>query len=114
MVDPSVKPVLGLSKASVHAHAEAHRRPAVPLGDHVSEVWHWVIQGMSDPPFWGPVSLDDVHSLVPVDNGVLRWERHTEFWSVTFAGDGPPNLGDAGPRVLIEGRAGLRIFFGSG
>ena len=54
-----------------------------------SEVWHWVIQGMSDPPFWGPVSLDDVHSLVPVDNGVLRWERHTEFWSVTFAGDGP-------------------------
>ena len=113
MPDPSAKPVLGLSKASVHAHAEAHRRPAVPLGDHVSEVWHWVIQGMSDPPFWGPVSLDDVHSLVPVDNGVLRWERHTEFWSVTFAGDGPPTQETLGHVSSLQAElvTGLRIFW---
>ena len=112
MVDPSVKPVLGLSKASVHAHAEAHRRPAVPLGEQVREVWHWVIQGMSDPPFWGPVSLDDVHSLIPVDNGVLRWERHTEFWSVTFAGDGPPTSETQGHVSSLQGAlvTGLRIF----
>lgn len=112
MSDPSAKPALSLSKVSVHAHAEAHRRPSVPLGKQVAEVWHWVVQGLADPPFWGPVSLDDVHSLVPVDNGVLRWERHTEFWSVTFAGSGPPSDETLRNVSSLKGElvTGLRIF----
>mgnify|MGYP003323381045 FL=1 len=112
MKDPQINPVLRLSKASVHAHAEAHRRPAVPLANEVSEVWHWVVQGLTDPPFWGPVSLNDVHSLMSVEDGVLRWERHTEFWSVTYAGNGPPGKKTLKHVTSLDGElvTALRIF----
>ena len=111
MTDTFSKPVLPLSKHSVQAHLEAHQRPAIPISDDCLEVWHWVIQGLSDPPFWGPVSPNDVHRQVKTGEGALRWERHTEFWSVTFVGEKPPGKETLGQISALKAQmvTGLRI-----
>ena len=79
-------PILSLWEGSAQSHAEAHNRPALPLGEDVREVWHWIVQNVKSSPFWENEAPEDVHRVVELGKGVLRWERHTEFWSITYAG----------------------------
>ncbi len=71
--------------------AEAHARPPmdIPAGD--SEVWHWVLRPTSKE-LSSPAAVDPGkgHQVFEFDNDRVRFEQHTEFFTVTFFGVGAP------------------------
>ena len=110
--------------------AEAHARPPLAIEADTAEVWNWVMYDLpSDPGAW-PEPFDQAsrHKLVELNGGQLRIERHTEFVSITWLGDGAPDMAStevisrcpgrqlAGARVLIRpaGWAGVSDVFGEG
>ncbi|HRI99142.1 MAG TPA: DUF3422 domain-containing protein [Hyphomonas sp.] len=68
--------------------AEAHARPPLAIPLETSDVWHWVIDDRGSAPSAWPTPFDtnSRHQISEFDNGILRFERHTEFVSVTFIG----------------------------
>ena len=73
-------------------HAEAHARPPVAIASETSESWHWVLQEpQGDPGNWPKeFDPDSRHQIVERPDGLLRFERHTEFVSLTFFGQTAP------------------------
>ena len=61
----------------------------MPLPAATREVWHWILRPLQASPFWEFEDPEQFLKIEKFDNGVLRWERHTEFWAVTYAGDRP-------------------------
>lgn len=68
--------------------AEAHARPPLAISSETTDVWHWVIDDEGSPPAAWPSPFDSParHQIREFDNGTLRFERHTEFVSITFVG----------------------------
>lgn len=95
-------------------HDEAHARPPLSIKRDWGEVWHWALSNGVDEASW-PSAIDPTqrHQLIKFDNGVLRFERHTEFFALTWAGTQAP---DAELSALIsacpgEQLAGARVIF---
>lgn len=95
---------------------EAHARPPVVIEEETSEAWNWVLHlPYFDDMDW-PSAFDPSkrHQLIDRPDGILRFERHTEFVSITFFGETAPEAdtldlirqcpGDqlAGARVMIS------------
>lgn len=72
--------------------AEAHARPPVSIESECAEAWHWVMHAPQDQPVTLPPPLDPTarHQVIECDDGILRFERHTEFISLTFFGSATP------------------------
>lgn len=93
--------------------AEVHARPPLPIELSESEVWHWVLFGSDESPKAWPALLraSRRHQILELDEGIIRFERHTEFVALTYCGSGPPSericamINDC-PGQLV---AGLRI-----
>ncbi|MAY21123.1 MAG: hypothetical protein CL955_10945 [Erythrobacteraceae bacterium] len=89
-------------------HAESHARPPMPLQDDECEIWHWVLspkqQSSRDWP--EPLNPNAHHQVIELANGILRFERHTEFASLTHFGAGPP---DQDARALISQCPGVQL-----
>ncbi len=73
-------------------HDEAHARPPMSIRRDCGEVWHWTLQN-GDPDASWPAAIDPTqrHHLIRFDKGVLRFERHTEFFALTWAGSEAPD-----------------------
>lgn len=73
-------------------HAEAHARPPMPIAKDYAEAWHWVLHDAPvDPRYWPRTfNPEAFHQLIDCKDGVLRFERHTEFVALTFFGEQPP------------------------
>ena len=110
--------------------AEAHARPPLAIESDDAEVWNWVLYDLpSDEGAW-PEPFDPAcrHKVIGLDGGLLRIERHTEFVSITWLGNGPPGTAAtdviarcpgrqlAGARILIRpaGWDGVGDVFGEG
>ena len=93
--------------------AEAHARPPLAIAAETAEVWTWVLYDLpSDPAAWlHPFDPVCRHKVIELQGGQLRIERHTEFVSVTWLGDGPPDAESAIVIARCPGRqlAGARI-----
>ena len=110
--------------------AEAHARPPLAVEFESAEVWNWVLYDLpDDPAAWQtPYDPDCRHTVLELTGGQLRIERHTEFVSVTWLGNGPPDAESlrvigkcpgrqlAGARVLVRpaGWEGVADVFGPG
>jgi len=95
-------------------HDEAHARPPLSIPHERGEVWHWTLSNGQHDALW-PDAIDPSqrHHLIRFDNGILRFERHTEFVALTWAGITAPddqlsNLISACPGSQL---AGVRIIF---
>ena len=110
--------------------AEAHARPPLAIEAETAEVCNWVLYDLpTDPATW-PEPFDPAsrHKVIDLEGGQLRIERHTEFVSITWLGDGPPGPAAtdviarcpgrqlAGAHVLIRpaGWTGVADVFGEG
>ncbi len=95
-------------------HDEAHARPPLSIKRDWGEVWHWVLSnGVGEASWPSAIDPSQRHQLIKFDNGVLRFERHTEFFALTWAGTEAP---DAELSALIsacpgEQLAGARVIF---
>lgn len=110
--------------------AEAHARPPLAIESETAEVWNWVLYDLPDSPADWRAPYDPAcrHKVLDLVGGQLRIERHTEFVSVTWLGNGPPDGESlrmiglcpgrqlAGARVLIRpaGWDGVAEVFGTG
>ena len=72
--------------------AEAHARPPLAIEAETAEVCNWVLYDLpADPAAWpSPFDPELRHKVIDLEGGQLRIERHTEFVSITWLGDGPP------------------------
>ncbi|MGI9249545.1 MAG: DUF3422 family protein [Woeseiaceae bacterium] len=72
--------------------AEAHARPPVDINTIDSEVWHWVLR-RSDPDDSLPDAIDSdtQHQVFEFDRSKIRFELHTEFFTVTYFGAEAPD-----------------------
>ncbi|MGV6800892.1 MAG: DUF3422 family protein [bacterium] len=73
--------------------AEAHARPPVAIATKDSQAWHWVLcdanqAAQSWPDIFDPTAR---HQLIETADGLLRFERHTEFISLTYFGPAKPS-----------------------
>ena len=72
-------------------HAEAHARPPLDITAGDSEVWHWVLKPAGKKP-----DLPDIiepgleHQVFEFDGTRVRFEQHTEFFSLTYFGAADP------------------------
>lgn len=93
--------------------AEAHARPPLAIEAEAAEVWNWVMYDLpADTESWpAPFDPESRHKVVELDGGQLRVERHTEFISITWLGDGPPGAVASQVIARCPGRqlAGARI-----
>lgn len=95
-------------------HDEAHARPPLAIPDEIGEVWHWALVTDTQCSKWpDEIQPDQRHQLITFDHGVLRYERHAEFFALTWAGKNAP---DAKVNKLIgacpgQQLAGVRILF---
>lgn len=93
--------------------AEAHARPPLAIEPETAEVWNWVLYDLpEDPAVWqAPYDPACRHKVLELAAGQLRIERHTEFVSVTWLGEGPPDTESLSIIALCPGRqlAGARI-----
>lgn len=82
-------------------HEEAHARPPLAIERSEGEVWHWVLLIDENSGPW-PVSIDPTrrHQLLDCETGVLRFERHTEFFALTWAGEAGPD--DAAQELIAS------------
>jgi uncharacterized membrane-anchored protein len=91
---------------------EAHARPPLPIPFHHAEVWHWVLFSPPAGSTW-PEGIDprQSHQRVSLPDGLLRIEKHTEFYALTFLGEGPPGAASLALIGACPGQqlAGLRI-----
>lgn len=73
--------------------AEAHARPPLAITSATAEVWHWVLddQRGAAGPWPDPFEQESRHQIIDLDDGLLRFERHTEFVSLTFVGQTRPS-----------------------
>lgn len=73
-------------------HAEAHARPPMAITQEDAKIWHWSYCGDQLGLTGWPEGLNDKtrHALKALPGGQLRYERHTEFMSVTYSGEQPP------------------------
>ena len=108
--------------------AEAHARPPLAIESERVEAWHWVLHApQTDDTAW-PDVFDPTarHQIIDQGDGILRFERHTEFVSLTYFGETAPGEktldfvkkcpGEqlAGARVLVSKELSLpEIFKGS-
>ena len=71
--------------------AEAHARPPMDITAGDSEVWHWVLKS-SDQAQRLPDIVDDElqHQVFDFDDSKIRFEQHTEFFTVTYFGAEAP------------------------
>lgn len=88
--------------------AEAHARPPLPIDLEVSEVWQWVIVTSDEAKQSWPSGIDPSRSyqILKLSDGVLRFEHHTEFVSLTFLGETRPN---SDTLTLVGQCSGLQI-----
>ncbi len=109
------QPILPLWPGSRSSHGEAHSRPPMPLPATTREVWHWILQPLKASPFWEFEDPAQFLKIEQVDAGVLRWERHTEFWALTYAGARPIDTAIAKYLGSMDAQlmTGLRIRLGS-
>jgi len=73
--------------------AEAHARPPLSIDTNEAQIWHWVLHGVdTDSPMW-PDVFDTArrHMILEREDGIIRYEKHTEFVSLTFCGVQAPN-----------------------
>lgn len=95
--------------------AEVHTRPPLTIRLREGEVWHWLLfeseeYGDDWPEVLRPARQ---HQLLEIGDGLLRYERHTEFAALTYCGAKPPaadilNVVSRCPGALV---AGLRLLF---
>lgn len=104
---------------------EAHARPPVAIEEKTGEAWHWVLHmPKTDNATWPQAINPNLrHQLIDRSDGTLRFERHTEFVSITFFGNGAPSPdtlelirqcpGDqlAGARVIVSETLSLTDIF---
>lgn len=95
--------------------AEAHARPPMAIIAEIAEVWHWALTPDPDSEKSWPSVIDPHlrHQLIDLENGVLRYERHTEFFAITWAGQAQPDHEAATVIMGCPGQqlAGSRIVF---
>ncbi len=108
------QPILPLWSGSRSSHGEAHSRPPIPLPAATHEVWHWILQPLKASPFWEFEDPEQFLKIEHVAAGVLRWERHTEFWALTYAGARPIDAAIAQYLGSMDAQlmTGLRIRLG--
>ena len=98
-------------------HDEFHARPALMI-DRPAGYWHVALM-MDASDDWLPPRflslLDDQyttesrHGIVPFEDGRLKWERHTEFLSLTFATATPSDIPPSAFEALYREFPGTRI-----
>lgn len=99
--------------------AEVHARPPLSIDMEEAEVWHWVImENPAQPETWPPgIDPNKRHQVMPLTDGLLRFERHTEFVSLTFLGQKRPSpdtlrlIGTCSGRQLAGSRVLIRPEF---
>ena len=71
--------------------AEAHARPPMDITAGDSEVWHWVLKPSGEEQLL-PDSVDPdlQHQVFEFDEGKVRFEQHTEFFTLTYFGAEAP------------------------
>lgn len=94
--------------------AEAHARPPMDISARDSEVWHWVLKP-SDPaqPFPDIVDRDLQHQVFEIDHARVRFEQHTEFFTITYFGAEAPERAALGFIQQFPGEllTSLRLVF---
>jgi uncharacterized membrane-anchored protein len=124
------RPVFDQYPERADIQAEAHARPPLAIASETSEVWNWVLYDLPEDQADWQAPYDPLcrHKVLELAGGQLRIERHTEFVSVTWLGDEPPDAESlriialcpgrqlAGARVLIRpaGWSGMADVFGPG
>ena len=105
---------------------EAHARPPVAVEWEAGEAWHWVLHTPQfDANTWpSEFDLELRHQLIERPDGILRFERHTEFVSLTFFGEHRPSLETldlvrrcpgnqlSGARILVSETISIENAFG--
>jgi uncharacterized membrane-anchored protein len=106
---------------------EEHARPPMPIEKPEAQAWHWVLHGCAGQSDLWPDAFDRSarHQLIACDNGVIRFERHTEFAAITFFGENEPGSSTldlisacpgrqiAGAKIVISESARLDDLFGT-
>ncbi len=93
--------------------AEAHARPPLGIKTKDAEIWHWVLVEDDEEDEQWPEAFDPVarHQVIETEDGLIRFERHTEFVSLTYMGSTAPVAKTASLIAKCPGRqlAGLHI-----
>ena len=106
---------------------EAHARPPMPIEKSSAQAWHWVLHAPAGQCGLWPDAFDRTarHQLIECDDGVIRFERHTEFAAITFFGEDEPCATTldlitacpgpqiAGAKVVISETVTLEDLFGN-
>lgn len=73
--------------------AESHSRPPLDIELSNAQVWCWSLQEKGEKPSAWPEIFDPAkhHQIIALDDGILRFERHTEFVSITYVGVSVPS-----------------------
>lgn len=73
--------------------AESHSRPPLDIDLSNAQVWCWSLQERDEKPNVWPDIFDPSkrHQIIKLDDGILRFERHTEFVSITYVGKSVPS-----------------------
>lgn len=71
---------------------EAHARPPMPIEKSEAQAWHWVLHAPAGQCGIWPEAFNRTarHQLIECGDGVIRYERHTEFAAITFFGETEP------------------------
>ncbi len=71
--------------------AEAHARPPMDITAGDSEVWHWVLKtSAQDQALPDMVNSKLQHQVFEIDDCRVRFEQHTEFFTLTYFGAACP------------------------
>ncbi|MEE9348083.1 MAG: DUF3422 domain-containing protein [Robiginitomaculum sp.] len=98
--------------------AEAHARPPMSIDAKNAQVWHWVLHGVDmQSPEW-PSQFDPQkrHDIIAVEDGIIRFEKHTEFVSLTYCGKQAPAQSTCAIIRRCGGRqlAGVKVHISKG
>ena len=105
---------------------EAHARPPMPIEKPEAQAWHWVLHAPAGQCGIWPEAFSRTarHQLIECGDGVIRYERHTEFAAITFFGETEPGAATldliaacpgpqiAGAKIVISETADPENLFG--